>query len=173
MEIQFVSPDLRRLDLFVGEMLVVPIPADQRPPPGLAALLDYRLAGAITQLLSSGQFSGALGEHELLQPRPRLAFDRLLLLGTGPTPSFDPRVYALLLDRIVELMQGAGARRAVIELPGRASERIAPELALDILTERFASDPHLDTWTLVESAETAKLLTARLRRPSAGAWGSR
>ena len=38
LDLKYVTPDLRRLDLFVGEVLVVPIATDERPPRGAAGL---------------------------------------------------------------------------------------------------------------------------------------
>ena len=172
MDIKFVPADLRRLDPFVGELLVVFVPEDLRPPPGITHALDFRLRGAISRLLVSAEFSGRLGETAVISPRPYLAFDRLLLMGAGPSSALNPQIYAALIDAVVRRLGEEGARRTVIELPGRALDSIAPELALDILLERADGDPHLDTWTLVESSEVAKRLSVRLRRDRGGGWGA-
>jgi hypothetical protein len=169
-DVKFVTPDLRKLDLFVGEMLVLPIFHGERPPKGVTASVDYRLAGAISQLLIQGDFDGSLGQHRILRPRPRLGFDRLLLLGAGSPSQFNPQIYAALIDRLTALLIESGARRAVVELPGRAQDLIAPELAADILLDR-AVDTFLDTWTLIEGAEATRRLSARMRRDKAGGWG--
>src|SRR5688572_10064425 len=171
MDIKFVPADLRRLDAFVGELLVVFVPEDLRPPPGIAHALDFRLRGAISRLLLKGSFNGRLGETAVISPRPHLAFDRLLVVGAGSSTAHTPQIYAALIDTVVERLKQEGARRAVIELPGRAQGSIAPELALDILLDRAGDDPHLDTWTLVESTEVAKRLSVRLRRDRGGGWG--
>jgi len=171
MDIKFVPAELRRLDPFVGELLVVFVPEDVRPAPGLAQALDFRLRGAISRLLVQGEFSGRLGESALLSPRPHLAFDRLLVLGAGASAGLNPQIYAALVDSVVARLKQEGARRTVIELPGRAQEAISPELALDILLDRAGDDPALDTWTLVESSEVAKRLSVRLRRDRGGGWG--
>jgi len=169
-DIKFVPADLRRLDPFVGELLVIFVSEDLRPPPGIALALDFRLRGAISRLLSSRDFQGRMGQMALLAPRPHLAFDRLLVVGAGPSTGHNPQIYAALIDQVVERLKQEGARRAVIELPGRAQGAIAPELALDILLERAGEDPLLDTWTLIESVEVAKRLSARLRRDRGGGW---
>jgi len=170
MDIKFVPADLRRLDPFVGELLVIFVPEDLRPPPGVFSALDFRLRGAISRLLLAGEFQGSLGQTALLSPRPHLAFDRLLVVGAGPSTAHNPQIYAALIDTVVERLKAEGARRAVIELPGRAHEAITPELALDILLDRAGDDPALDTWTLIENVEVAKRLSARLRRDRGGGW---
>lgn len=170
MDIKFVPADLRRLDPFVGELLVIFVPEDLRPPPGIFPSLDFRLRGAISRLLTSGEFQGQLGQTALLSPRPHLAFDRLLAMGAGRSSALNPQIYAALIDAVVERLKAEGARRTVIELPGRADGAISPELALDILLDRAGDDPSLDTWTLVESVEVAKRLSARLRRDRGGGW---
>ena len=171
MDIKFVPADLRRLDPFVGELLIIFVPEDLRPAPGVAQALDFRLRGAISSLLTSADFHGRLGETAVISPRPYLAFDRLLVMGGGKSSGFNPQIYAALIDGVVLRLKEEGARRTVIELPGRALDAIAPELALDILLERAGDDPLLDTWTLVESVEVSKRLSARLRRDRGGGWG--
>jgi hypothetical protein len=172
MDIKFVPADLRRLDPFVGELLVVFVPEDLRPPPGIAHALDFRLRGALSRLLGSGDFTGRLGETAVISPRPYLAFDRLLIMGAGTSTAMNPQIYAGLIDAVVRRLAEEGARRTVIELPGRALDTIAPELALDILLERAGDDPKLDTWTLVENGEVSKRLSVRLRRDRGGGWGT-
>ena len=50
MDLRFVSRDLRRLDLAATEVLLAPLAEDDRPPHGVAGLVDWRLAGRVSQL---------------------------------------------------------------------------------------------------------------------------
>ncbi len=173
MDLKFITPDLRRLDLFVGEMIVVPVALGQRPPRGSAGLLDYRLLGAISALITRDVFTGALGQSHSLRPRPRLPFDQCLLVGQGPEQAFNPQVYAAIVEQILTLLAEREVRRAVVELPGRAQNLIDPELAASIVLEKAERFPLLDTWTLIDTPETARNLGARLRRDRRAAWSTR
>ncbi len=171
MDLKFTPPDLRRFDLFVGEMIVAPVAQDERPPQGTAGLLDYRLLGAISRLIESESFVGQVGDSYVLKPRPRIPFDRLLLVGMGKTAEFNAQVFAAVVEQILRLLAEKEVRRAVVELPGRAQNLIEPEVAATILVERAANYPLLDTWTLIDNAEATRGLTSRLRQDRASAWG--
>lgn len=173
MELKFILPDLRRLDLFVGEMIVAPVAQDERPPQGTAGLLDYRLLGAISRLIRDGSFTGQVGDSSIVRPRPRLPFDWLLLVGMGDKKRFNPQIYAAVIEQILSTLAEHEVRRAVVELPGRAAELIEPQLAAGILAERAESYPLLDTWTLIESTDATRLLTAHMHHDKATGWGLR
>ncbi|MBM4361249.1 MAG: leucyl aminopeptidase [Deltaproteobacteria bacterium] len=167
MELRFVAPSLRALDLAGTEVLVAPVATDVRPPRGVAGLVDYRLAGRISHLVASGFVSGRAGEVVMVPGRPRLPFDKILLLGEGPDEELDePRFRALVL-RLLELLEGLRARTAVVQLPGRAGDRIPPERATLLLLELAREREAHDLWTLIEPAEAqrrAALQAAELRR---------
>jgi hypothetical protein len=54
-------------------------------------------------------------------------------------------------------------RRAVIELPGRATDAIEPEQALAMTLECVGASSEHDAWWLVEDAAVQKILEPRVR----------
>lgn len=171
MELRFVAPDLRKFDLFVSEVLAVSLFEGDRPPQGTAGLVDYRMAGQISALIEKGTLAGRLGEQMLLAARPRLPFDKLLIVGGGKAEDFNPQIFAGIIDQLLGTLAELHVRRAVVELPGRATDLIEPELASDILLERAGNDPKFDTWTLVESGEAQRRINSRFRRDRRSRWG--
>lgn len=171
MELRFILPDLRKLDSAVCEVLVLPLREDQRPPRGTAGLVDYRLAGHISELLRRETITGRLLEQFLVRGRPKLPFDKLLLVGTGSTAEFSPQVFAAVIDSTLMALSSLGVRRAVVELPGRAEDEIAPELAAEILLSRAEKYPDIDACTLIDTAEAAKIVTLGLRQDRKQEWG--
>lgn len=171
MELRFVPPDLRKLDLFVSEVLAFSLFEGERPPLGTAGLVDYRMAGQVSRLIAQETLVGRLGEKMLLAARPRLPFDKLLIVGAGKAEEFNPQIFAGLIDQLLFTLSESHVRRAVVELPGRAMDLIEPELAAEILLERAGDDPQFDTWTLVEPAEAQRRITARFRRDRRSRWG--
>lgn len=83
--LQWAYSEIER-SFFDGEVqsLVVACAASERPPQGLAGLLDWRLGGALSQGLRAGAFSGASGEIAYLPVRKGDRVYHLLLAGIGP-----------------------------------------------------------------------------------------
>jgi len=170
MDLRFVAPDLRQLDLITTEILVTPIGEDERPPQGTAGLIDYRLAGQISRLIANHTVSGTVGQIHLIAGRPRTSFDRVLLLGEGNPSEMNLHVYAKVLAQLLASLQHLGARRAVVELPGRRNSLIEPGPAVEILLELTAGNSWFDTWTLVEPPAAQKVMSTLLRRDQHQKW---
>jgi hypothetical protein len=163
MELSFLPPELRHLDASPAEVLACSVFEDERPPRGVAGLVDWRLAGKISHLLESSFLLGRLDEVLLLPGRPRLVADKILVFGLGPRATFDEeafdRVVACLLDRL----EGLGTRSAIVELPGRQGPVLAAEEAADrFLTAVSARDGSFDGFTLIERPEDQKRVTQHM-----------
>ncbi len=153
MELRFVTPELSRLDELDSEVLACSVWSDARPAHGLAGLCDWRLAGRVSDLLRRGHVTGELGEVVMLPGKPRLTFDKLLLVGAGPRGGFDEESFRRVVLSMLATMEGLSARASVVELPGRHDGLIAAERAADILLASAGRRPEHDAWTLVEDAE--------------------
>jgi len=162
LELRFILPNLRRLDLAGTEVLVAGITEDERPLRGLAGLLDFRLQGKLSKLLASGFISGRFGELLLLPGKPALAFDKLILVGLGSRGTFGDNTYRHALSRILTTLEGIRVRSAVVELPGRHFFSMRPEDATSILLEMVADRPDHDLWTLVESNEAQQAISQQV-----------
>jgi hypothetical protein len=153
---------LRRLDLFGTEVLVAALASDERPPHGLAGLVDWRLAGRLSRLLESGFATGNRGEVLLVPGKPKLPFDKVVLFGIGPVAEFDEAVFRGVVENMLATLEGLRSRTAVVELPGRHLGTIAPERAADILLESAGNRREHDVWTLVETTEGQRAITQHL-----------
>lgn len=162
MDLRFVTRDLRRLDLAATEVLLGTLTEDERPPHGVAGLVDWRLAGRVSELLRSGYATGALGEVLLVPGKPKLPFDKLVFFGCGPRASFGEKTFRRVIEDMLTTLEGLCVRSAVVELPGRHFDAIPPERAADILLEQAASRPEHDVWTLVETAEAQRSITQHM-----------
>lgn len=164
MELRFVSRELRRLDQSATEVLMACVTSDERPPHGLAGLVDFRLAGRISHLMASGFLLGSPGEVLLLPGRPKLPFDKVLLFGLGPRRDFGEHVFRATALRMIGTLEGLRARTAVAELPGRYWEGIAPERSADLLLELAAGRSGHDLWTIVEPNEAQRQINEHMVR---------
>jgi hypothetical protein len=162
MDLRFVSRDLRRLDLAATEVLLAPLAEDDRPPHGVAGLVDWRLAGRVSQLLISGFATGALGEVLLIPGKPKLPFDKVVFFGCGPRAAFGEKTFRRVVEAMLATLEGLRVRSAVVELPGRHFGAIPPERAADILLEQAATRTEHDVWTLVEPADAQRTITQHM-----------
>ncbi len=170
MDLRFVVPELRQLDLITTEILVVPVAEGERPPLGTAGLVDYRLGGALSRLIMSNTVTGTVGQIHLIDGRPRLSFDRVLLLGQGASYELNTQIYTRIVEQLLSTLQHLGARRAVVELPGRRDATIGPEEALEILLELSSQNPWFDTFTLIENPPAQRVMQNSLRRDQRQKW---
>ncbi|HMR07226.1 MAG TPA: M17 family peptidase N-terminal domain-containing protein [Polyangiaceae bacterium] len=162
MDLRFITPSLRKLDLAGSEVLAACTFENERPPHGVAGLVDFRLAGRVSNLMLRGDISGKLGEVALLPGKPRLSFDKVLLFGGGDLGELNDRVFGLIIEGMLATLSGLRARSAVVELPGRHVDAIEPDRAADLLLERAASRPEHDLWTLVEPVDAQRVINQRM-----------
>lgn len=158
-DVRFVAPDLRRLDEVSAEVVACGIYSDERPLRGLAGLLDWRLAGRLSRLAKESFLVGSSGEVLALPARPRLPFDKCIVVGLGPRRSFDESGCRKALARILDALAGLSVKKALVEVPGRGDDAITAEQAADVLFDATASD----ALVVVERLDAQKKIEARLQ----------
>lgn len=166
-ELEWIERDLRALDTASGEILVGALYADVRPPGGVVALLDWRMCGRISQRCIGGFLSGARGERFLLPGRPRIAFDKVLLVGMGARttcPPGDEGAVTETLTTMIDALAGLQARRAAIELPGRNG--VPAARALELLDAVLNTCPSsLESVTVIDDRDMHRAVEAFRVRP--------
>jgi hypothetical protein len=100
-----------------GDALLLLLPEEERPLRGDAGIVDWRLAGKISKLLSSGFCSGQFGEATLMPADARLAAGRVLLVGVGPLRALHGRGLERALTLAGAKLLGMRARTGVLALP--------------------------------------------------------
>src|SRR4051812_14715541 len=161
MDLRFVAPDLHRLDDTPAEVIACAMWTDERPARGLAGLLDWRLAGRVNRLARERFADGKAGEGLCIQGRPRLPFDKVLVVGAGERAKVDEDAFRVATGALLRTLAGLGVRRAVVELPGRDTDAISPERAAEIVLEASRNDEAHDAWWLVELPEAQARIAAR------------
>ncbi|MEI7704245.1 MAG: M17 family peptidase N-terminal domain-containing protein [Deltaproteobacteria bacterium] len=94
----------------------------ERPLVGLPALLDWRLAGAVSRSILDGTVTPEHGEALLLPTGGRLLAGRVLVFGLSD-PS--PRTVALAVRHACEALRRAGGKAVGISLPAGGSQAAA------------------------------------------------
>jgi len=124
-DVRFVLTELARIDALRYEAVALPFFEDERPLRGAAGLCDWRLCGRLSAILRGGRVTGALGELTLLPARPRLPFDKMLLVGCGAREGFDERRFRAVTAATFEAAAGLRLRNLALSLPGRGAGRVA------------------------------------------------
>jgi hypothetical protein len=109
--------DLGGLDALPAEAVALFVFEDVRPLRGVAGYLDWRLCGALSQVLLDGTFTGGEGEALLLPATGRLGRRRLFVFGLGPVIACGADVLGRVCRRAHEVMQRAGVSAAVLAAP--------------------------------------------------------
>ncbi len=162
MLIRFTSPDLARLDELDAEVLAVGVHEDVRPAKGVAGLCDWRLGGLLSRLMMRGFLTGRVGEVVMVPGKPKLSFDKLLLLGLGAGADMGPDRLRDFVRRLTGTLSKLRARAAIVDLPGTEDGLVTATAAVDILLAEAGGTADFDSWTLVESPESRAVMETHL-----------
>ncbi len=151
-----------------GRMLVYFLDGQDRPPHGLAGLIDFDSGGRLSRLLRDpAVFSGRPGEGVLLRLDAPGLRDPTLLAGLGPwgEPGEASRLARAWVERIVAL----GGGSVLLGLPAgprHASDRLAfAEALARAIRAAEAGDERPRTWTFVVEPTEVVRLSSRLQGP--------
>jgi hypothetical protein len=104
--IEVAELSLATLDALDVEALALLID-EERPLQGLAGLVDWRLAGALTRTLLDGLYAAGPGEALLLPTAGRLPVARVVAVGLSP--ELGEAGFAAVVERLCEVVARAGA----------------------------------------------------------------
>jgi len=188
---RFMAPRMKDLDTAMGELLVVGVFDDERPPHALAGLVDWRMDGLVSrmrlmamrpdlpnphyQATVMGTFSAMPDEKLLFPTQGRLPFDRVLAVGLGPAKKYDSHKYKSAVHTIVQAASAMHAAQMTLQLPGWQVAGMPARRAADVfMSEMIAvrqagNDPPAEV-CLVEvldhQAEMDERIVEMIGRPS-------
>jgi hypothetical protein len=136
-----VPPELRRVERYYPDLLVLELCQGQRPFSGLLEQVDWRLCGLISRWVERGRVTGEVGERVLLHPGRHLRCDHVLVMGIGPADQLNSLICNRALEEIMEVCDGLQTQVVALPLPGRASGQVKPEVAAQFLTIRVGKRP--------------------------------
>lgn len=154
----FVAASLRSLDELQAEVLVLPFFSDERPLRGPAGLIDWRLCGALSRKLLAGYLDGHFGEKGMVAAPSKLKVDGVLLVGLGPSSSFDFSTAARSCSLIADALRQSRVSTAAVALPGRSLGRITALQAMQRWLEASPENDTLQELSIIEHAEDHRAL---------------
>lgn len=151
---RFMPCRMRDLDGSEGSLLVAGVFKDDRPPQGLAELVDWRTDGLVSRIravtenpgldnphyegLVVGPFSAEEEEKLLFPSNGRLSFFQVLIVGLGLKSQYDSHRYRSVVKRILETAASLKAEQMTLQLPGWQIAGLPGRRAADVFaTELF------------------------------------
>lgn len=119
-------PGVDTLCLFVAE--------DERPLRGTAGYADWRMCGALSQILIDRFFIGASGDCLLVPSRGRIAMERIFAIGIGNQRTFGLDALSRVMGRTAHILSRAQVRAVALEIPGSGKVE-GPARAAALLNE--------------------------------------
>lgn len=152
---QFIPVRLRDLDAEPGDLLVASLFSEDRPPVGLAGLVDWRMDGLLSRIrmttdnpeldnphyrgLALGPFDAAAGEKLLFPPGPALPYFMVLIVGLGSRAAYTSQSYRDVVKSILETAASMKVNRLTLQLPGWAAAGLPGRRACDVfMTDYFS-----------------------------------
>jgi hypothetical protein len=173
MQVSLLPIELARWDQAPpGDAVCVPVWSDVRPLRGAAGLLDWRMCGRLSALLTAGKVTGIEGEQMLFPSSHRLPWRLVLALGAGPRREFSAERLQENVRRTLKAAKGLGARRLALALPARDGEKattgpaatLTSRRALDVVLQEVDAAPgSIDELTVLVPAAVQKELGEVLR----------
>ncbi len=130
MALRLAPLELASLGELLVDAFVVFVAEDERPLVGLAGLLDWRLAGALTRLLEAEALTGRLTEALLTVTNGRLAAPRILAFGVGPLEGA-ATCFAEVAPRAVSAIEAAGLGSVAVGLPEVPRPNVSARMVVD------------------------------------------
>jgi hypothetical protein len=155
-DVRFVAPQLELLDDINCEALAIPFFSEERPLQGAFGLVDWRLCGLISRMIVHKRINGSFKECILIPGRPRVGVEKLFLFGLGPEDAFDESVLETISEYILKTLASVGVRTFAMVLPGRATDRIEPERAIEVFLQVADSHEEHDVVIVVEPEAAQK-----------------
>ena len=149
-----------------AEILVLGFFQDVRPVRGLAGEIDWIHNGIFSHLMKQKRLQGQCGEAMLLASQDKLLTPKVLLIGLGPSPSYNDSVLHQVLLDVTARLSALKIKRCAMEIMGVESHLMEWRRFCDILLTTFkasAATEDLDVTLLASEEETARQLQEELR----------
>ncbi len=176
-DVRFVEPTLSGLDGIRADAVVALLPEGERPPRGVAGLIDWRCGGRLSEALSSAFVTGAAGETLLMPGEGIFPAEKFVFCGAGPVESLDDQALDAFVESALTAIHGLLATRVAVEFPrsfdgeatatGSAPVTALEERMLSQLLEGARSRGLSCEWSLIVRPAVHRALRERLR---AEAW---
>lgn len=151
---------LEGLDALAGvDALCLFVAEDDRPLPGTAGYVDWRLCGALSRVLKQGFFTGVKSDWLLLPSDGRIPIPRIFAVGMGARKNLDASALGAALANAAQVLDKAKVESVALELPG--SGQVDEAAQAQALQQHFLAAFKGKRVTVLADKALAKLLPVR------------
>lgn len=151
---------LEGLDALAGvDALCLFVAEDDRPLPGTAGYVDWRLSGALSRVLKQGFFTGVKSDWLLLPSDGRIPIPRIFAVGMGARKNLDASALGAALANAAQVLDKAKVESVALELPG--SGQVDEAAQAQALQQHFLAAFKGKRVTVLADKALAKLLPVR------------
>lgn len=169
MQIRALSERVTRIRT---EILVLGFFQDVRPVRGLAGEVDWVHNGIFSHLMKQQKLKGQCGEAMLLASEAKLLTPKVLLIGLGPSPSYNDSILRRVLLDVRARLAALKVKRFAMETMGVESRLMGWKHFFDVFLATFknsAAAEDLDVTLLASGEEEARAMTEQIRSASSQA----
>jgi hypothetical protein len=151
---------LEGLDALTGvDALCLFVAEDDRPLPGTAGYVDWRLSGALSRVLKQKFFTGTRQDWLLLPSDGRLPITRIFVVGLGVRKDLEAGALGQALANAAQVLGKAQVESVALEIPGGG--RLDEEAQAQALQQHFLLAFKGKRVTVLAGKELAKHLPVR------------
>ena len=116
------------IDKIETEAIVLLFFSDERPLKGASGMIDWRMNGSISSLISKGMISGEKGESTLILPSARIKGKKILMMGLGDSTNFTEDSLKEAAVAIISQLHKIGIKNLTIAVPTPSKSPIAKKI---------------------------------------------
>jgi leucyl aminopeptidase len=120
---------------YKGDVLIVNLFEGTDKPGGAAGAVDKALGGAISRLISSGEFTGRQGDTAVLQGGGKIGAERAVVVGLGKKEKFDADTIRLAAAASMAKVKTMKAQKVGTALHGAGAGGTDPAAAAQSIAE--------------------------------------
>lgn len=118
-----------------GDVLIVNLFEDVKKPGGATGAVDKALGGAISRLISRGEFEGKRGDTALLEGKGAVGAERVVVVGLGKKEKFDTDIIRLAAAASLNRAKTMKAQSVATVMHGAGAGGIEPAEAVQAIAE--------------------------------------
>lgn len=132
------------IDKIETEAIVLLFFSNERPLKGATGLIDWRMNGSISRLISKGMISGEKGEATLILPSRRIKSEKILMAGLGDSSTFGEASLKDTAIAIIRQLDKISIKNFAVAMPPLLESHMSTKDAATTLLRQLVETIEMD-----------------------------